>query len=53
MLFTYVLLTCVCSEAPEQETRNEGRTDLTARRRIEVLCFVTGVFAFDSGEIRF
>ena len=40
------LLTCVCSGAPEQETRNEGRIDLTAGRRIDVLCFVTAVFVF-------
>jgi len=40
------LLTRVCSEAPKQETRNEGRADLTAGRRIDVFCFVTALFAF-------
>jgi len=53
MHFTLRLITCVYCEAPKQETRNEGRTDLTAGRRIDVLCLVTAVFVFESGEIRF
>jgi len=46
MHFTLRLITCVYCEAPKQETRDEGLTDLTAGRCIDVLCLVTAVFVF-------